>query len=63
MLMELGDTRRDATIINFDGEGLDFDAEAREQRQYTGYAWKKYCPITDAAGKAIVEAQWRKFPN
>ncbi|MFV8342873.1 RagB/SusD family nutrient uptake outer membrane protein [Flavobacterium sp. XS2P39] len=46
----VGDTRRDATIIDFEGEGLDFDAEAREQRQYTGYAWKKYCPITTEAG-------------
>jgi hypothetical protein len=56
-----GDTRRDATIINFEGEGLNFDAEAREQRQYTGYAWKKYCPITDEAGKAIVEANGGNF--
>jgi hypothetical protein len=45
-----GDTRRDASIINFEGESLDFDAEAREQRQYTGYAWKKYCPINNEAG-------------
>lgn len=45
-----GDTRRNATIIDFEGEGLDFNSEAREQRQYTGYAWKKYCPITTEAG-------------
>jgi hypothetical protein len=56
-----GDTRRDATIINFAGEGLNFDPQARDQRQYTGYAWKKYCPITDAAGKAIVEANGGNF--
>jgi hypothetical protein len=56
-----GDTRRDATIINFAGEGLNFDPQAREQRQYTGYAWKKYCPITDAAGKAIVELNGGNF--
>jgi hypothetical protein len=58
-----GDTRRDATIINFSGEGLDFDPapNKRDQRQYTGYAWKKYCPITDAAGKAIVEANGGNF--
>jgi len=58
---EAGDTRRDASIIAFDEEGLDFDPEAREQRQYTGYAWKKYCPITDAAGKAIVEINGGNF--
>ena len=56
-----GDTRRDATIINFAGEGLNFDPQVRDQRQYTGYAWKKYCPITDAAGKAIVEANGGNF--
>jgi hypothetical protein len=58
-----GDTRRDATIINFEGEGLDFDPDptARDQRQYTGYAWKKYCPITDDAGKAIVELKGGNF--
>ncbi len=58
---EAGDTRRDATIINYAGEGLNFNAEAREQRQYTGYSWKKYCPITDAAGKAIVEINGGNF--
>lgn len=58
-----GDTRRDATIINFAGEGLNFDPapNKRDQRQFTGYAWKKYCPITDAAGKAIVEANGGNF--
>lgn len=55
------DTRRDATIIAYQEEGLDFDPEAREQRQYTGYSWKKYCPITDAAGVAIVEANGGNF--
>ncbi|WP_428230957.1 RagB/SusD family nutrient uptake outer membrane protein [Flavobacterium sp.] len=58
---EAGDTRRDATIINYAGEGLNFNAEAREQRQYTGYSWKKYCPITNAAGTAIVEVNGGNF--
>ena len=58
-----GDSRRDATIINFAGEGLNFDPspQGRDQRQFTGYAWKKYCPITDAAGKAIVETNGGNF--
>jgi hypothetical protein len=51
-----GDTRRDATIIDFATEGLNFDAEARGQRQYTGYAWKKFCPITNTAGESVVVA-------
>lgn len=63
---EVGDTRRDASIIDFktesyNGQPLNFDPVAREQRQYTGYAWKKYCPINDAAGKAIVEANGGNF--
>lgn len=56
-----GDLRRDATIINFEGESLDFDAEVRGQRQYTGYAWKKFCPITNAAGESIVVAAGGDF--
>lgn len=63
---ETGDTRRDATIISyrtetFNGTPLNFDATAREQRQYTGYSWKKYCPITNAAGTAVVEANGGNF--
>ncbi|MCD9576031.1 RagB/SusD family nutrient uptake outer membrane protein [Flavobacterium soyae] len=58
---ENGDTRRDATIINYAGEGLNFDQQARDQRQYTGYSWKKYCPITNAAGTAVVEANGGNF--
>ncbi|MCV9927718.1 RagB/SusD family nutrient uptake outer membrane protein [Flavobacterium sp. LS1R49] len=50
---ENGDTRRDATIIDYVGEGLNFDPIAREQRQYTGYSWKKYCRITIAAGSTL----------
>jgi hypothetical protein len=60
---ENGDTRRDATIINFAGEGLNFDPapNKRDQRQYTGYTWKKYCPITNEAGEAIVTANGGNF--
>ncbi|WP_264565814.1 RagB/SusD family nutrient uptake outer membrane protein [Flavobacterium sp. N3904] len=57
----LGDTRRDATIIDFANENLDFNPVTRDQRQYTGYAWKKYCPITDAAGVAVTVANGGNF--
>ena len=40
-----GDTRKTASFIDFVGEGLAFDPVKREQRQYTGYSWKKYCPV------------------
>ncbi|KGO84825.1 carbohydrate-binding protein SusD [Flavobacterium rivuli WB 3.3-2 = DSM 21788] len=43
------DTRKKATIIDYVGEGLNFDADARGQRQYTGYAWKKLTRVLDPA--------------
>jgi hypothetical protein len=43
------DTRKDATIIDYAEEGLPFDDDARGQRQYTGYAWKKFTRVIDAA--------------
>jgi len=55
------DTRKAASFIDYVGEGLNFDAQAREQRQYTGYSWKKYCPITNEAGTAVVEANGGNF--
>lgn len=58
---EAGDTRKAASFIDYAGESLNFDAQAREQRQYTGYSWKKYCPITNAAGTAVVEANGGNF--
>lgn len=52
----VGDTRRDATIINYAEEGLEFDNDSRGQRQHTGLSWKKYAPITNEAGEAVVAA-------
>jgi hypothetical protein len=58
---EATDSRKAASFIDYAGENLNFDAQAREQRQYTGYSWKKYCPITNAAGTAVVEANGGNF--
>ena len=58
---EMGDMRRDATIIDYASEGLNFDPVDRDQRQFTGYSWKKYCPITNEAGVAIVTAKGGNF--
>jgi len=54
-----GDTRRDATIIAFEEQGVEFDDS--DQRQYTGYAWKKYMPITDDDGVHTVEVNGGDF--
>ncbi len=51
---EDGDVRRNATIIDYEAENLGYDAEAAGVRQFTGYGWKKFVPITDGAGNALV---------
>lgn len=48
------DTRRVASIISIDGEGLAFTNQ-KDQREYTGYCWKKYTPMVDAAGASLAE--------
>ncbi len=49
-----GDTRRDASIIDLENEGIttldDFEASYNGQREYTGYAVKKYSPLCFADG-------------
>lgn len=49
-----GDTRRGASIIDMTGEGIigldDFEASYKDQREYTGYAVKKYAPLCFADG-------------
>jgi len=49
-----GDTRRTASVIDLVGEGIttlaDFEASYKDQREYTGYAVKKYAPLCFADG-------------
>lgn len=49
-----GDNRRSASIIDMTGEGVtaldDFEASYKDQREYTGYAVKKYAPLSFADG-------------
>lgn len=49
-----GDTRRSASIIDLAGEGItsspDFESSYKDQREYTGYAVKKYSPLCFADG-------------
>lgn len=49
-----GDTRRSASIIDMASEGItglaDFEASYKDQREYTGYAVKKYSPLCFADG-------------
>jgi hypothetical protein len=42
---DANDTRRSATIIDIENETPDFESD--DQRQYTGYAPKKYAPTSD----------------
>lgn len=46
------DTRREASIIAIQEEGIDFSNQAR-QREYTGYYVKKYSPLVDEEGNSV----------
>ena len=46
------DTRRAATIIGIDEENIEF-TKINNQREYTGYYNKKYCPMIDKDGKEL----------
>ncbi|WP_297094489.1 RagB/SusD family nutrient uptake outer membrane protein [uncultured Draconibacterium sp.] len=48
------DARKTASIIAVAEEGLDFDNS--DQREYTGYAIKKYTPMSYPDGRSIPEA-------
>lgn len=49
-----GDTRRTASMVDFEGEGILADFEGIEtQREYTGYSVKKYTPMS----------KWEQDPN
>lgn len=54
-----GDSRQAATIISIADEGLPRGGSAtdiqKDQREYTGYYWKKYTPMSDAAGRSLAE--------
>ncbi len=49
-----GDTRRAASIIDLEGEGItllaDYEKSFKDQREYTGYTVKKYSPLCFADG-------------
>lgn len=46
------DSRRGASIISIDAEGIDFKMK-NNQREYTGYYIKKYTPMSDSAGNSL----------
>lgn len=45
------DTRKTASIISIEDEGLDFELD--RQREYTGYTNKKYTPMSDMDGNSV----------
>ncbi|MFV0267212.1 MAG: RagB/SusD family nutrient uptake outer membrane protein [Draconibacterium sp.] len=51
---EEGDARRSASIIAIDEEELEFDNS--DQREYTGYANKKYTPLSNPDGTDVAVA-------
>lgn len=51
---DVNDARRTASIISIADENLAFENK-KDQREYTGYYWKKYTPMADSAGKSLAE--------
>jgi hypothetical protein len=57
------DTRRDGSIINWDkvlGVGK---YDQADQRNATGFGWRKYCPLAVSATKTLVESKGGNFMN
>ena len=50
---DTNDTRREGTILGWDELGITF--VTRDQREYTGYNWRKFVPLTDTLGNLITE--------
>ncbi len=53
---ELGDTRRDASIICWDSMKLAEPLDISDMREFTGFNWKKYCPLETPSGTRVVES-------
>lgn len=45
-----GDTRKTASIIDIEGEGIAEKFDLKDQREYTGYTVKKYTPTSNPDG-------------
>ena len=52
---ESGDTRKTASVIDITGEGIEDVFDKKDQREYTGYANKKYTPLSLPDGTTAVE--------
>jgi hypothetical protein len=58
---DTSDSRRDAIIVNWEeflGSGK---YNTSDQRQYTGFGWKKYCPRANSTSQTITESQGGNF--
>lgn len=58
-LFAIGDTRKTASVIDIEGEGVSkaasFQAGYKDWREYTGYAIKKYSPLCFADGTSAAK--------
>jgi hypothetical protein len=55
------DTRRDATIVNWEeflGPGV---YDISDQRQYTGFGWRKYCARANSPDQTVAEGYGGNF--
>lgn len=57
-LFDTADSRKTATILSWDDEGLVYSWEFKEQAQYTGFNSKKYQLVSE--GNSPVASDWQK---
>jgi len=58
---DTADTRRDANIVNWEeflGPGV---YDVSDQRQYTGFGWKKYCARANSESQTVTEGYGGNF--
>ncbi|MCX7986518.1 MAG: RagB/SusD family nutrient uptake outer membrane protein [Bacteroidales bacterium] len=60
---EAGDTRRDASIICWDSMKLAEPLDISDMREFTGFTWKKYCPLETPNGIRLVESMGGNYIN
>jgi starch-binding outer membrane protein, SusD/RagB family len=55
------DTRRDGTIVNWDKKLGVGKYNSSDQREYTGFGWRKYCPLAGSKSATNAEALGGSF--
>ncbi len=58
---DIADTRRDATIVNWEDFLGPDGYDVSDQRQYTGFGWNKYCAKANSDNQTVTEGYGGNF--